>query len=161
MKILDGIIIQIHNLNPLIEVLRLIRLKLISRYGFVHEVSVTSDLVRAILDELQKYKVVSVHAVTLTIGRLTNLGGEQMQFAYEVVTRDTILEGSDLIIEDEEVELECMSCDYKGPARNLTFGEYTDEHFIPVLACPVCGGAVRVTKGKTCCVKNIDIEEAE
>ncbi|MFA6804750.1 MAG: hydrogenase maturation nickel metallochaperone HypA [Candidatus Methanomethylophilaceae archaeon] len=127
----------------------------------MHEVSVTSDLVRAILGELEKYNVVSVHAVTIIIGQLTNLGKEQMQFAYEVVTRGTILEGSVLNIEDEEIELECKNCDYVGPAKNLDMGEYTEEHLIPILACPECGGPVTVIKGQTCCVKNIDIEEAE
>lgn len=131
------------------------------RYRFVHEVSVVSDLVRAILKELEKYNVVSVHSVTFIIGRLTNLGKEQMEFAYEVVTRGTILEGSNLVIEDEDIELECKICNYRGPARTLNFGEYTDEHFIPVLACPKCGGSVNIVKGQTCCVKNMDIEEAE
>lgn len=130
-------------------------------YRSVHEVSVTSDLVRAILNELKKYDVVSVHSVTFTIGRLTNLGKEQLEFAYEVVTRGTILEGSELVIQEEDIELECKICNYRGPARNLNFGEYADEHFIPVLACPKCGGPVNILKGQTCCVKCMDIEEVE
>jgi hydrogenase nickel incorporation protein HypA/HybF len=127
----------------------------------MHEVSVTAQLVEAILKELEKYNVVSVKAVTLVIGKLTNLGKEQMAFAYEIVTRGTILEGSELIIEEEDIILKCTECGFEGPAKNLNGGDYPDEHFIPVLACSECGGSVIVVKGQTCSVKNMDIEEAE
>lgn len=122
----------------------------------MHEVSVVSDLVSAILEELRKYNVVRVHNVTLIIGRMTNLGAEQMEFAYEIVTRDTILEGSSLIIEEEEVTIRCDRCGYDGPAKNFSMGT---DHSVPILSCPDCGGAVTITAGQSCCVKNMDIEE--
>jgi hydrogenase nickel incorporation protein HypA/HybF len=123
----------------------------------MHEATVTAQLVDAVLEELKKYKVLSVSAVTLTVGELTNLGAEQMEFAYSVITRDTVLEGSKLIVETESVSLRCSKCGYEGPAKNLDFGD-TMEHRIPILSCPVCGGPVMVTAGQSCCVKNMDIE---
>lgn len=119
-----------------------------------------SDFVKAILEELSKYKVESVHSVTLVIGKMTNLGGEQMEFAYGIITRGTILEGSALVIEEEDIVLGCAACGYEGPARNLDFGQYSEEHAIPILSCPECGGPVTVLAGQTCSVKGIDIEEA-
>ena len=119
-----------------------------------------SDLTRAVIRELEKYDVLSVKSVTVVIGKMTSLGSEQLSFAYEIVTRGTILEGSELIIEEEGVMLKCKQCDYEGPAKNVEFGDY-DEHMIPVLACPECGGPVFVTAGQTCSVKCIDIEEAQ
>lgn len=127
----------------------------------MHEVSIVASLVKAILEELTKYNVAAVNAVTIVIGRLTNLGTEQMQFAYEVVTRGTPLEGSVLIIEEEDIVLRCKECDYEGPAKNLEFGEFSDEHMIPILSCPQCNGPVTVIEGQTCRVKNMDIEEVE
>ncbi len=126
----------------------------------MHEVSVVTTLVDAIIKELQKYNVTKVNSVTVVIGDLTNLGQEQMKFAYEIVTRDTILDGSELIIEPEAIELECKTCDFVGPAKILTDPDF-DTHSIPVLACPKCGGAVNVIKGQSCVVKCMDIEEAE
>lgn len=125
----------------------------------VHEVSIVSDLIKAIMEELGRYDVSSVSAVTLVIGKLTNLGSDQMRFAYEVMTRGTILEGSELVIEEEEIALRCSGCGYEGPARNLSFGDDDQDHGIPILSCPECGGSVTVTAGRTCCVKNMDIEE--
>ena len=125
----------------------------------MHEVSVVSDIVSAILKELEKYKVVRVEEVTLVVGEMTSLGDEQLEFAYEIVTKDTKLEGSKLVIEHEKIWVRCKECDYMGEVRMLE-SDY-GEHTIPVLACPECNGRVTVVKGQTCKVKNLKIVEAE
>ena len=126
----------------------------------MHEVSVMAELIEAIKKELERYDVVSVEKVTLTVGKLTNLGTEQLEFAYEVMSRDSILNGSELVIEEENIEVRCEGCGYEGQVKNLDLGE--DAHYqIPILSCPKCGGAVTITAGRSCCVKSIDIEEAD
>ncbi|MDR1405217.1 MAG: hydrogenase maturation nickel metallochaperone HypA [Candidatus Methanoplasma sp.] len=126
----------------------------------MHEVSAMADLMAAIKDELKRYEVVSVKKVTLTIGKLTNLGAEQMEFAYEIMSRDSILEGSELVIEEEDVEIGCAECGYEGPAESFAAGEDTDCR-IPILSCPECRSAVTVTAGMTCRVRSVEIEEAD
>ena len=126
----------------------------------MHEVSVVSSLADATIDELSKYKVLKVNSVTAVIGDLTNLGEEQMTFAYEIVTRGTILEGSEFIIEHEPIILSCKVCGFEGPAKILTDPDFSS-HSVPVLACPECGGPVKVVKGQTCAIKCMDIEEEE
>lgn len=125
----------------------------------MHEVSVVSDLVSAILKELEKYNAESVEEVTLTIGDLTSLGAEQMEFAFEIITKGTKLEGAKLTVENEGIEVHCESCGYDGPVENLE-SDFTD-HAIPILSCPECKGHVKVTAGQTCSVKNLRIVEAE
>ena len=125
----------------------------------MHEVSVVTTLVDATIKELQKYDLKKVNSVTVRIGDLTNLGEEQLKFAYEIVTRGTILDGSELIVEHEPIELQCRSCDYSGPAKVISDPDF-DTHTIPILACPKCGGAVNVTSGQSCVVECMDIEEA-
>ena len=125
----------------------------------MHEVSVMADLIDAIKKELERYEVVSVKEVTLKVGKLTNLGSEQLEFAYEIMSRDSILEGSELVIEEEDIEVKCSKCGYEGPVKNMELGE--DSHYnIPILSCPECGGAIMITAGKSCCVKSMEIEEA-
>ena len=121
----------------------------------MHEVSVVSSLVDATIDELSKYKVLKVNSVTAVIGDLTNLGEEQMTFAYEIVTR-----GTEFIIEHEPIMLSCKVCGFEGPAKILTDPDFSS-HSVPVLACPECGGPVKVVKGQTCAIKCMDIEEEE
>ena len=125
----------------------------------MHEVSIMADLIAAIKKELERYDVISVKEVTLIVGKLTNLGTEQLEFAYEIMSKDSVLEGSKLVILEEEIEVRCGECGYEGPVKNMDLGE--DVHFqIPILSCPECGMAVTITAGKSCCVRSIDIEEA-
>jgi hydrogenase nickel incorporation protein HypA/HybF len=126
----------------------------------MHEVSVMADLITAIIKELEKYDVVSVKGVKMTVGKLTNLGGEQLVFAYDIMTKDSVLEGSELVITEEEIEVQCGKCGYAGPVKNMEAEE--ESHLsIPILSCPECGGAVTITAGKTCRVTSIEIEEAD
>ena len=83
----------------------------------MHEVSVVSDIVSAILRELENYNVEKVEEVVLVVGEMTSLGQEQLEFAYEIVTKDTKLEGSKLVIENEKIRVRCESCGYEGGAQ--------------------------------------------
>ena len=125
----------------------------------MHEVSVVSDIVSAILKELEKYNVEKVEEVVLVVGDMTSLGEEQLEFAYEIVTRETKLEGSKLVIEHEKIFVKCTECGYEGEVRMLE-SDY-GEHTIPILSCPKCNGKVKVTAGQTCRVRNLKIVEAE
>jgi hydrogenase nickel incorporation protein HypA/HybF len=120
----------------------------------MHEVSVMSAIVESVLSELEKHHVLKVEEVLLTLGELTFLGEEQLQFAYEIITRDTILEGSKLVIQPEETELLCKSCGYQGPADKLG-AEY--HMSMPSLVCPKCRSGVKVLKGQSCRVTSMKV----
>ncbi len=63
-----------------------------------------------------------------------------------------------MVIEKEAVRALCLDCGYEGPVNNIQ-SDY-DDHYIPILSCPKCGGRVKVTAGQTCSVKNLRIVEA-
>lgn len=71
----------------------------------MHEVSVMSGIIDAVMAELAKHDVEKVEEVDLVVGELTYLGKDQLSFAYEIMTRETILEGSSLVFEDEKTEI--------------------------------------------------------
>jgi hydrogenase nickel incorporation protein HypA/HybF len=125
----------------------------------MHEVSVISNMVDAILRELEGYNVEKVEDVNIVIGDLTSLGPEQLEFAYEIVTKGTVLEGSKLVIESEKVAVRCNECGYEGPAENLESDFF--DHSIPVIACPKCGGGVDIIAGQACRVRDLNIVEVE
>ncbi|MGI5964396.1 MAG: hydrogenase maturation nickel metallochaperone HypA [Candidatus Methanomethylophilaceae archaeon] len=125
----------------------------------MHEVSVISDIVNAVLEKLEEYNVESVKSVEIVVGDMTQLGEEQLSFAYEVVTRGTILENSELVIEREPIEVECKGCGYSGPVKVIESGDYVS-HSIPILSCPECGGKIKVVAGQSCRIKSLEITEA-
>ena len=121
----------------------------------MHEVAIMSSVIQAALEELEKHNVSAVEEMVLVVGDLTSLGEDQLTFVYEVMTRDTPLEGSKLVIEHEKVCLLCSSCGYDGPAETLE-NDY-HEHTIPILSCPECGGNVKVTAGEACRISSLKI----
>ena len=116
-----------------------------------------ASIVDAVLEELKRHDVESVEEVHMVVGEITFLGRDQLEFAYEVVTRGTILEGSRLVISEEKVEVRCRSCGYVGGVDYVSGGGR--DHSIPNLACPRCGGGVEVTKGKGCAVSSLKVVE--
>jgi hydrogenase nickel incorporation protein HypA/HybF len=119
----------------------------------VHEFSVTSQIVQNVLAEAEKRRAKKVTEVHLTIGKLTFLGLEQVRFAYEALTKDTIMDGSKLIIAEQEGTVKCNNCGYQGDFK------YADDPLyhvpVPTLKCPKCNSTVTIIQGKECTITNI------
>ena len=81
----------------------------------MHEYSVMTQIVESILAEADKRKATKVEEVDLEIGDYTLLGDEQLKFAYDLMSKDTILEGSKLNIRHLKGKIKCTACDYNGP----------------------------------------------
>ena len=73
----------------------------------MHEFSVTSQIVQSVLAEAEKRGAKKVTEVHMTIGKLTFLGLEQVRFAYEAITKGTIMEDSKLVITEQEGMVKC------------------------------------------------------
>ena len=122
----------------------------------MHEVAVMTSVIEAALSELEKHDVTDVEELVLLVGDLTSLGEDQLQFAYEIMTRNTVLDGSKLVVEHEEVRIRCK-CGYDGKAETLE-NDY-HEHTVPILACPLCSGPVEITAGQSCMIRSLKITE--
>jgi len=116
-----------------------------------------SDIIKAVLDELGSHDVHEVDELVIVIGDMTNLGKDQMTFAFEVMTKDTILSGAELIIENEPIRILCKECGYDGSPDIIRSEGY--DHSVPVLSCPKCNGSVNVTEGMSCRIRSIRIKE--
>jgi len=115
----------------------------------------TSSIVNLVLEEAEKRGAKKVLRVNLVIGKLTFLAVEQIRFSYNLLVKNTILEGSKLRIEEREGVGECDSCGYKGPIESKEDPVY---HFsFPSLLCPRCGSTVRIVDGRECLVKSVRV----
>jgi hydrogenase nickel incorporation protein HypA/HybF len=123
----------------------------------MHELSMAQAIVDTVLDAAQKNEAQDVLEVTIEIGQLTMLNPEQLKFLLDVIIEGTLLENSEILIEEIPVEIKCQSCDFKGEAN--TEGS---DHYLAIVLCPECGGRnVEITKGRECNVKNIRIEKVD
>lgn len=110
----------------------------------MHEFSITSSIVDAILDIAKNHESEKVLEAHLRIGKLRVLSTEQVKFCYEVLAKGTPLEGSRLIVDEVIGKVRCSSCTYHGE-----FDPQDDAyHFgIPPLVCPLCNSALVIEGG--------------
>lgn len=121
----------------------------------MHEFSMTTQIVNCVLEEAKKHKAKRVNEVHLIIGKLTFLGIEQVKFVYDLLVKNTIMEGSKLHIEEKEGIVECGNCGYEG---GLKYEDDSVYHVLfPTLNCPKCGGVVKIVGGKECTIKTIKL----
>ena len=117
----------------------------------MHEFSVMSQIVDSILSEANKRKATKIEQVDLQVGEYTMLGEEQLKFAYEVLSKDTILRGSKLNIGHIKGKIEC-ACGYRG---RIEPSPDSPHRIVPILECPKCKGAAKIVEGRECVIRNI------
>lgn len=117
----------------------------------MHEFSVMSQMVDVIIEEARKHGATRVEEVVLELGEFTMLGEEQLRFAYEVLTKDNILKGSQLTIVPIKGVIEC-ACGFRG---EMSPSEDTPHRSVPILECPRCGNPAKIVGGRECTVKNL------
>jgi hydrogenase nickel incorporation protein HypA/HybF len=119
----------------------------------VHELSITTQIVKTVLAAAKKHEAKKVIEVQLIIGKMTFLGTEQIGFSYKILTENNILRDSKLTIEEKEGVIECPNCGYKG---TITIKDDPAYHIpVPTLQCPKCGRAAKIVEGKECTIKSI------
>jgi hydrogenase nickel incorporation protein HypA/HybF len=95
----------------------------------MHEFAIGEALVQAVLAELAALqppaRLVSVRVV---VGAMRQVVPEYLDFAYEVLTRDTPAAGSALIVEAQPITARCDACDWEGALEPGIF------------LCPGCAG---------------------
>jgi len=122
---------------------------------FMHEFSMTSQIVRAVIKEAEKRGAKKVLEVHLVIGKFTLLGIEQVRFSYGILVEDTIMEGSRLFIRSKKGKIKCDQCGYEG---HIKFKNEPIYHIsFPTLTCPKCGSSVRIVEGRECLIKSIKL----
>ena len=116
----------------------------------MHELSIALSIVELAEEEAQK-RGVGIRAVHLKLGPLSGVVKRALLSAYEMACEQTILQGSQLVIEDVPIEVYCPKCE---APRTLT----SMQRFI----CPACESPVsEVLHGRELEVAALEIQELE
>jgi hydrogenase nickel incorporation protein HypA/HybF len=117
----------------------------------MHEFSVMSHIVDAIREEARKRSATKIEGVTIELGEFTMLGEEQMRFAFEVLSKGTMMENAALELRKTEGVVEC-ECGFRGA---MSPSDDSLHRVTPVLQCPKCGGAATIVGGRECVIRDI------
>lgn len=94
----------------------------------MHELSVAYQLVEIAQSAARDAGATRVDAVHLRLGVFSGVVKDALLFSYDVATRDTLLQGSRLEIEEVPLVVYCPQC-----AREVTLES------VQLFQCPLCG----------------------
>jgi hydrogenase nickel incorporation protein HypA/HybF len=118
----------------------------------VHEFSVATSLVEALLEIARKQSSSKVVEVQLKVGKLRLLSLEQLKFSYDILAKGTILEGSRLKIEETPGFAKCPKC---GFTEQLETSDATFHFGLPRMNCPRCATPLSIEGGDECLITKV------
>lgn len=121
----------------------------------MHEFSISSEIVRTVLDTAEKNKGQKVVSVQLEIGELTLLNKEQVLFWVNELFKGSVAEGAKVRSKTVKARISCMACGYRGRPSS---GEEDFIKHLTQYSCPKCGSfQIGVEKGRECILKKIQV----
>jgi hydrogenase nickel incorporation protein HypA/HybF len=95
----------------------------------MHELSIAQNLVQVATAAAAAAGISSVEAVHLKLGVLSGVTEDALRFCYDIATQNTILEGSQIVIQAVPIVVLCPDCG----SVELPSTQY--------FCCPLCGQA--------------------
>ncbi len=115
----------------------------------MHELSIANSIVEIVTEYATGNGAAGVSSITLRLGALSCVHKNALQFSFELVTKDTLLEGAGLRFIDVPVSVFCKTCNCEVELPGI-------QRF----CCPACDtpcGDVR--RGKELDIESIEIVE--
>lgn len=76
----------------------------------MHEIGIMESAMDAVLLQVREHGGQSVHRIVLRVGALSGVDPEALQFAFDVVKRDTVAEAAVLEIDSVPARARCAAC---------------------------------------------------
>lgn len=110
-------------------------------------------LIQAAMEEIERAALANnirrVVKVKLVVGKMNGALPDALQFAFGVLTPETMFEGAELEIEEVDVRLRCPAC-----GRESVVGEIT-------YWCPECGARAEIVGGRELYIDYFEGDEEE
>jgi len=117
----------------------------------MHELSIALSMIEMANEEAARRGGAKVNALHVKLGPLSGVVKDALLFSYEVASNGTILEGSQLVIEDVPVVIYCSECQAEQRLESI-------QRF----CCPRCGTlSSEVVRGRELEFVAMEIEERE
>ena len=116
----------------------------------MHELAATESILQIVLEAASSRAATRVTDIYLTIGRLSSIVDDSVQFYWDYISQGTLCEGAQLHFQRPPAQLHCNQCGT----------EYVLEN--DLLPCPICGGIdLLILSGEEMRVDQIEIIKDE
>jgi len=113
----------------------------------MHEVSICESILDILKDQAEEHGKERVTRVKLLVGEMAGVVEDAMRFSFEVVTKGTLADGAELVMESSPLTARCRDCG----------GEFRVEGY--AFSCPGCGSpSIEIVSGRELMVEDIDLE---
>jgi len=113
----------------------------------MHEVSLCESIMDILREQAESNGATRVKSVRLLVGEMAGVVEDAMRFAFEVVTKGTLAEGAELVIEHVPLTARCRGCGREFPVERYAF------------SCAHCGGPeIEIISGRELMVDEIELE---
>lgn len=114
----------------------------------MHELSVTQSILNIVVEAANGAGSKRVTAIDVLVGELTGFVTDSIQFYFDLLSKDTVVEGALLRFRREQANATCQACGH-------VF--HPEVPFLPL--CPACGSSgVRLSGGRELRVESIEVE---
>ena len=115
----------------------------------MHEMGIAQQMISIALDAIPKdLPDPRVERVNLRVGRMAAVVEDSLKFCFEIISKDTCLEGAELVIETVPVMARCRQCHHEWEVSDVVF------------TCPSCGkGEIEVLSGRELEVASLELAD--
>jgi len=117
----------------------------------MHEMGIAMEIVNIATASIPAdMKGARVQRVNLHVGKLSAVVADSLRFCFDLVVKDTPLEGAELAIEELPVVARCRDCNAQWTVTE------------PVFTCQACqSGAIDILSGRELDITSIEIEDKD
>jgi len=113
----------------------------------MHELPVTKSILNITVEEAEKHKAKKVKDIKIKIGELTGLVPVSIQYYFDIISKGTIAEGANVIIDKIPIKVLCKNCGHNYDASTKDF------------KCMKCESEnIKITGGNEFYIDSIEIE---
>jgi len=112
----------------------------------MHEMSIAQSLVDILKEEMVKNNARVLKSVRLNVGQMSAVVPDSLSFCFEVITKETELEGAELVMEVIPLEGLCKECKETFEIKDYAF------------QCPHCGSKeIETIAGQDLAIVEIEV----
>ncbi|MEE8598983.1 MAG: hydrogenase maturation nickel metallochaperone HypA [Dehalococcoidales bacterium] len=113
----------------------------------MHELCITQGILSITLEKANAVQAKRVAKINLTIGELSGVVSDCVQFYFDFLSKDTIAAEASLCFHQPPIKVKCRNCATTFSPNNLDW------------ACPNCQEQkIEIVSGRECYVDSIEVE---
>jgi hydrogenase nickel incorporation protein HypA/HybF len=112
----------------------------------MHELPITEQIIKIALKHAENARASKIEKIILVVGEQSGFIGDSIQMYFDIIAKDTLCEGAELLIKSVKPKLRCRSCGILFERKPFSY------------QCTCCGGDGEPTEiGKEFYLESIEV----